>query len=415
MINKIKEKYKLNNLKLSKELIIYLITIILSIVFIICGNLICSEKLSSIENENTEHYERAEVTKVIETIVDEHHFEGSIKSEGSKQIRFNAKIKGGEYKGKTVEAVQNIDAMYLYKPKEVSKGDRVLITLFEGVDENEWYYASADTSFSSTILVLMFFILILIIGKRKGFDTLVSLVFTVLAIFLVYIPGILKGMNIYILTIVIATFIIFMSLIILNGISKKTICAILGNIGGIIAAGILAFVCNKVFMITGLADEATQFLALYNEGNPIDMKALLWGGILIGSLGAIMDVAMSIASAMCELDYTMKDKNIKNMIISGMNIGKDAIGTMTNTLILAYIGSSIANVLLLIAYNKNLIYLFNMETVLIDIIQAVVGRMGILIAVPITVIASGYIFNMTEYKNSKYEQITLKEDEDYFA
>ena len=398
-----------------KDSYTYILTIILSIIFIICGNLISAEKIESgSEGLVIEEYNRAVVTKVTGTIIDDHHFEGSIKANVSKAIEFEAEIKSGKNKGEIVKCVQNIDGVYIYKPKEVEAGDRVLLTLFQGIDSDQWSYAVADTSLDTIVLMLIFFILIVVIGKRKGIDTLVSLIFTILAIFLVYIPGILNGMNIYILTIVIATFIIFMSLIILNGISKKTLCAILGNLGGIIVAGILAYMCNEIFMITGLADESSQFLALYNESNPVDMKALLWGGILIGSLGAIMDVAMSISSAMCELDYTMKNKNIKNMIISGMNIGKDAIGTMTNTLILAYIGGSIANVLLLIAYNKNVLYLFNMETVLVDIIQAIVGSMGILIAVPITVVASGYIFNMDKENKSDYVQLELCDDEDYF-
>jgi len=119
----------------------------------------------------------------------------------------------------------------------------------------------------------------------------------------------------------------------------------------------------------------------------------VWGGILIGSLGAIMDVSMSISSAMQELSNEMRDKNFINMVHSGMNIGRDAIGTMTNTLILAYVGSSLAIILLFTAYNRNLLVLINFEMIVVEIIQSIVGSIGILLAVPVTVFFAAWIFN----------------------
>ena len=106
-----------------------------------------------------------------------------------------------------------------------------------------------------------------------------------------------------------------------------------------------------------------------------------------------MDVAMSIASAMNELAEHMERKSFSRLLKSGMNIGIDSIGTMTSTLILAYIGGSLAMVLLLIAYNKNLLYLFNLEMIVVEVIQAIIGSMGILFAVPVTALISAYIYN----------------------
>ena len=102
---------------------------------------------------------------------------------------------------------------------------------------------------------------------------------------------------------------------------------------------------------------------------------------------------MTIASAMNELSQHMKKKSFSKMMRSGMNIGRDAIGTMTNTLILAYIGGSLALVLLLIANTDSYDYLFNMEMIVIEIMQAVIGSIGILFAVPITAFFAAYFFN----------------------
>ena len=106
-----------------------------------------------------------------------------------------------------------------------------------------------------------------------------------------------------------------------------------------------------------------------------------------------MDVSMSIASAMQELALEMKDRSFKRMVKSGMNIGRDAIGTMTITLVLAYVGSSIASILLFMLNSRNLMILMNFEMIVVEIIQAVIGSLGILMAVPITVLFAGWVFN----------------------
>ena len=109
-----------------------------------------------------------------------------------------------------------------------------------------------------------------------------------------------------------------------------------------------------------------------------------------------MDVAMSIASALQELAENMGKRSFWRLFRSGMNIGRDAIGTMTNTLILAYIGGSMATVLLLMAYNMNPLYLFNLEMIVVEVLQAVVGSIGILLAVPATAFFASYLYTRKE-------------------
>ncbi len=210
---------------------------------------------------------------------------------------------------------------------------------------------------------------------------------------MVFVPSILKGNNIYLSSIIVSVFIIFMSLLIINGANKKTLCAIVGNLGGLLIAGLLALFISNILNLTGLIDDDSMFLLLVETNAPIDLKAILWAGIVIGSLGAVMDVSMSIASAMNELAENMEVKNFKTMLKSGFNIGQDAIGTMTNTLILAYIGSSLSVVLLLMVNYKDVLLLFNLEMIVFEIIQAIIGSMGILFAIPITSIFAAYVYN----------------------
>ena len=371
--------------------IVYISTILFSIVFILLGNLICTPEDSV---EGGEIYYKAVVTEVGIAEESEYSLDDGETMVTSKRIPFSALVKSGPYKGDTVEVIQDVDDMYAYQPRDVRVGDKILISRpnydVPG-DGEEWVLIEYNRIDTIIWLVAAFLLLIVIIGRTKGISTIISLIFTVLAIFLVYIPSILKGYNIYVMTIIVSVFIIFMSLILISGWNKKTLCAIFGNVMGIAIAGILATIVSRALGLTGIIDQDYVLLTLMET--PIDLRAIVWGGVCIGALGAVMDVAMSIASAMNELNDTMKDKSFFNMLRSGMNIGRDAIGTMTNTLILAYIGGALATVLLLVMYNKNLYYLFNMEMIMVEILAAIAGSIGILAAVPATALFSAYVFN----------------------
>jgi uncharacterized membrane protein len=373
----------------NKSIISFITVCILSFLFILIGNRMSNYTSTDAVKEDVM------TAKVLSDI--------DIKTEElmdgmeNKVVIFQAEITSGGLKGKIFKIQQNIDETYFPVPKQVEIGDKILVSNSDtmGVqgESLEWYYVGPNRIGGMVVLVLSFFILILLIGKIKGITTVVSLIITIASIFYVYIPSILSGKNIYVSTCIITVFIILSSLIILNGLNKKTLCAIVGNVGGIFIAGVLALFVNSVLEITGMVDQEYMFLTMLENSASIDLRAVVWGGILIGSLGAIMDVSMSIASAMQELSSQMRDRNFINMVHSGMNIGRDAIGTMTNTLILAYVGSSLAIILLFTAYNRNLLVLINFEMIVVEIIQSLVGSIGILLAVPVTVLFAAWIFN----------------------
>ena len=377
-------------MKKNKSFIIYVAVVLISILFIFVGYKITSP---DIPQEDVDHFYKAKVITIGEVETEEFTFD-DINYMENKKINFEAEITSGPHKGETVHAVQDINSMYAIQPIEIREGDKILVSYMPADDmyEEEWIFVEYNRTDTIMWLTIIFLLLIIVIGRGKGISTVLSLIFTILAIFIVFIPSILKGYNIYLSTSIITIFIILMSLTIINGINKKTLCAIVGNIGGIAIAAIIAIVLNHVLNLTGFIDEDYVYLTYMELDNPINLVAIIWSGIVIGALGAIMDVAMSISSAMNELAENMENKTFPRMLKSGMNIGRDAIGTMTNTLILAYVGSSLATVLLLIVYNKNLLYLFSMEMIVVEVLQAVIGSMGILFAVPVTALFSAYIF-----------------------
>ncbi|MGI5893015.1 MAG: YibE/F family protein [Candidatus Merdivicinus sp.] len=316
-------------------------------------------------------------------------------------VIFRAKMTSGEQKGEVLEMQQSIEPMILPKPDPVQPGDRILVLdayQMGLTTDYQWIFGGQNRIPGMIWLTAAFLALVILIGRWKGVATVISLLITFAALFGLYIPSILMGRNIYWTTIVISLYVILSSLALLNGLNGKTLCAVIGNFGGIVVAGLLALIVNHALKITGMLDTEYTFLTMLSSDVSIDLRAVVWGGILIGSLGAIMDVSMSITSAMYELSFEVNRKNIKRMITAGMNIGRDAIGTMTNTLILAYIGGSLALVLLFTAYNRNPLMMLNFEMIVVEVVQAVVGSIGILFAVPITVLIAAWLFqkNMSE-------------------
>lgn len=381
---------KTNEKSTVRFLIELVIICILSLTFIVAGNHFCSyDQIGAAETGVMS----ARVIGITDIYTE------SLDGMNNTVIEFDAEVSSGEMKGATSTVQQLINEMTIDKPKPVEEGDRILISdsNLTGNQQAEasWYFLQQNRIPGMLVLCGIFLILLLVIGRLKGLTTIVALGFTGAALFAVYIPAILSGMNVYAITIIITVFIIFASLSLLNGINKKTLCAIVGNLGGILVSGVLAVFVNQGLKITGLVDEG--FVYLMADGSSMfDLRAIVWSCIIIGSLGAIMDVSMSIASAMQELAYEMKDRSFRRMVKSGMNIGRDAIGTMTITLVLAYVGSSIASILLFMLNSRNLMILMNFEMIVVEIIQAIIGSLGILMAVPITVFFAGWVFNKTK-------------------
>ena len=161
---------------------------------------------------------------------------------------------------------------------------------------------------------------------------------------------------------------------------------------GILFAGVLTLVLSAAMRLSGMASQEAIYLADLATRNPVDLKAVVFAAILIGAMGAIMDVAMSLASALWELREKAAAPSFRMLMKSGMNIGRDMMSTMANTLVLAYIGSSLATVLLLTAYSASVEGLLNREMIVTEVLQAVIGSMAILVTIPLTSLAASAVY-----------------------
>lgn len=234
-------------------------------------------------------------------------------------------------------------------------------------------------------LIVIFAAALIIVGKKNGLKALITLGITVGLIFGIFLPCIIRGVNPILLVLAVCSSATVITLLIISGNNKKTYTAIIGTIGGVIIAGIFAFIAGKILMLTGLGNEDAQMLAFIPQHRRIDYQGLLFAGIMIGALGAVMDVAMSISSAMWEIISVSPDISKKQLIKSGMNIGRDIIGSMSNTLILAYVSTSIPVLLLFILFSNGFTEIINLELLASEVLRAVAGSIGLICTIPITV------------------------------
>ncbi|AZR72171.1 hypothetical protein BBF96_01425 [Anoxybacter fermentans] len=307
-------------------------------------------------------------------------------------------ITSGKYKGQIVEAY-NIFSGNPYYDIHVSPGQRVILTL----EEENGKLKSANLSdiardIPLLILVILFLLTLIILGRIKGFKSLISLAFTIIVIFTVMLPLILKGFNPMLVTIILSAIITTVTLLLISGWNRKTLAAILGILGGTTCAGLLAYIFGKAAMLTGLGTHEAQMLGFIRDYE-LNFQGILFSSMLFGALGAVMDVGMSIASAIEEVYNANPLTTPRELFKSGMNVGKDIMGTMANTLILAYTGSSLPLLLILVGYKPSFLKVINLDLIASEIIRALTGSLGLFIAIPLTAAFSTWLI---------YQQILKK-------
>ena len=299
-------------------------------------------------------------------------------------------ILSGKFKGKVFDTENHLSNNFAYDIS-VKEGDKVIVAIEEYEEDHVEVYIS-DYARQSHIfyLLALFILLILIIGRKKGFKAVVTLTITVLVIIKGVLPLMLRGINPIPISIVASIFITIITIFIIAGLNTKSIAAIVGTSSGVIIAGLIAYFVGSQVRLTGLSgEEATMLLVLY-EG-VLDFKGLLFSGIILGALGAIMDVGMSIASSIEEIHNANNNLTKRELFNSGMNVGKDVMGTMTNTLILAYTGSSIPLLLLFMANETSLIKIVNLDIIATEIVRSLSGSIGLVLTIPLTALVSAFL------------------------
>lgn len=292
--------------------------------------------------------------------------------------------------GRKIETINNIADNLAYKVI-LKVGDRILLTEEDGAFFVEGY----EREWVCWVLIGLFLLLVILIGRKKGVFALLSLSLKLCILFFVFIPLIKRGFSPILAASFFSVVSTFLTIIMVSGFNNKSLSACCGTIAGIIVSGLLgAFLVSQAHL-SGLMEQETS--ALYAQFPVIKITELISAGVLIGALGACMDVAISIASALNELKEAAPHMDFKDLLKSGMNIGQDIMGTMINTLILAYLGSSLPIVILITQIQPT--YLFNMELMVKELILSIVGSIGLVLTIPFTALIASYLYTKPSQSN----------------
>ncbi len=278
----------------------------------------------------------------------------------------------------------------------VKPGQEVVLSMVtEGGGKPEFNIADYHRAPVLLWLLVVFLIVFLIFGGKNGLKSLAGLVISVLLISFVLLPLSMAGINPLLTAVFICLIATTSSMLLVAGFSKKASAAVLGTVGGVIIAGIAAQIVIVMAPLTGLSSEEAQILrgSVLNQP-PAFYSGLLAAGMLIGALGVIMDVGISVASAVQEVAKTDNNLTAGQLYQSGMNVGRDIMGTMTNTLILAYTGSALP--LLLLAAQVPSVKLLNLDLVATEIASALSGSLGLVCTIPLTAIAAARLMAKKE-------------------
>lgn len=345
-----------------------------------------------------ENSELPSVTGVVENIQYE-DVQGLQQGDNSVKQVVLIKVLSGEFKG-TERLVDNMLTGNPAYDINLKRGDKVILHAeakteeITSADDVDFFIADIKRDNALLGVSAIFIALLLLIGRKKGIYSLISIIATVALIFFMLMPMILNGFCPIASAVLVGILSTIITIYLVGGLNSKSSSAIIGTSLNLVFAGALSLLTIYLAHLTGFAGEESMFL--YSAHPDLNFPGLLSASMIIAALGALMDTGVSIASAINEIYETDRTLSVKQLFTSGMNIGKDVIGTMSNTLILVYLGSALP--LVLLSNNIDLQKFFNLNQVATEISSAVIGSIAILLCVPLTAIISAYLIKKQKTK-----------------
>lgn len=308
-------------------------------------------------------------------------------------------VRSGDYKGQQMQVYNYVGPLY-GGPLKVGDRATVLISTYSDGTVNATVY-EFDRLLPLCIVLVLFIAAAVAVGGRTGIKSLVALAVTLVCLFGVLLPSLMKGANTLLMTFIVCAYVAVVSLTIVGGVRKKTVCAMLGAVAGTALALLFGLLAQGLTRIDGLRiDDVEPLLQLRQTGTPIGLRGLLVGGIVISALGAVMDVTMGIASSLSEVHTANPELSRRELFRSGMNIGRDMVGTMTNTLILAFLGSGFTLILYLYSLGLSPRQLLNSAYVSLEVVSGVASSVGVILSIPLTALITAEVFTR-EMKSGK--------------
>ena len=280
----------------------------------------------------------------------------------------------------TVVALPEFDLEFVATTPSLRVDQKVILGYEPATDY--YFYADTDRRTPLAWLSALFALFVIALGRRRGMLALVGMAGTLAVLVGFMAPSVLDGHDPLLVAIVAAAAIAFVSLYLAHGFNPITTVALAGTLAALGLTLFLSWAFFEFANFTGLASEEALVLPLIAGG--LDVASLILGGAVIGALGALDDVTVTQATLVAELHYRNPGLGVRELVISGIRVGREHIASTVNTLLLAYAGAGIPLVLLFAVSNQSLVMVANSELIAVELVRTLCGSMGLVAAVPIT-------------------------------
>lgn len=374
---------KFTGLLTRKKAVRYLIYILFVCVFAVFVIKLNQVEKTELVVRTGQTFEKAKVVKILQDNLEEN---GTRVGEQKVRVRMLTGVRKGE------ELDITSSSGYLFGAA-CKPGMKVIVMQSVAGDSTVASVYTQDREGVIYIFALIYLLVLCLIGGKQGIKGCLGLVFTFFCVIFVYLPLVYLKYSPFWTAVFVCFITTLVTMYLIGGPTRKTCAATLGTLVGVILAGVSAWCFSKASGISGYnVSDIETLMTLWNT-NRIQVGGLLFSGLLISCLGAVMDVAMSISSAIDEIYRQNLSLSRKELFKAGLRVGRDMMGTDSNTLILAFAGSSVSTLLLDYSYNLPYQQIINSNNIGIAIMQGLAGSFGIMLSVPFTVLICTILFH----------------------
>ena len=368
--------------QINRRSIRYIITAVIAVIFVMLVVRLNDVTKTQLVNRTGQTFETGVVVEILQD---------NIQEDGARvgQQTVVVEMTSGEKKGQNL--VTTSSAGYLFGAA-CTVGMRVIVLQSVAGDTVVTSIYSMDRTAVVLGFAVLYILALCLVGGKQGVKGAMGLIFTFASILFIYLPLVYLGYSPFWVSVLICALTTAVTMYFIGGATRKTMCATAGTLAGVIIAGVTATIFSRMSGITGWNVSDIESLMTLYQTDGIQVGGLLFSGLLISALGAVMDVAMSISSAMQELCDQRPDITRLELMKAGMRVGRDMMGTDSNTLILAFAGTSLSMLVLDYAYDLPFLQIINSNNIGIAVMQWLSGSFGIVLSVPATVLLAAWIY-----------------------
>lgn len=312
-----------------------------------------------------------------------------------------AEILNTEYKGQVVNATNTLLGK-METDKLFLEGDTVFLVL-DKIEAGQIINATAYDHYRlqlEIVLLILFAVLLIAFAGWRGLRSILSFVFTIVIIWKLMLPGILMEKDPVLIAFITVILITAVTIFLVAGINKTAIVAFLGSLLGILLTLVLSLVLLPSFKLHGAIQAFSETL-LFMGFEVLNLSRLFIAAIFIGASGAVLDVAIDVATAMNEVIEKRPDLSFQELVASGFAVGRNMTSTMVTTLMMAYVSGYMSLLMVFMAQGVQPIYMVNTNYVASEILKTVVGSFGLVAVAPFTALVGGLVFVRKEEKMGK--------------